>query len=55
MTSDRPYRRAQSIEAAQAEIKRCSGTQFDPEVVEKFLAMNKGIWEVLRKQIDPQT
>ncbi len=55
ITSDRPYRRAQSIEAAQAEIKRCAGTQFDPKVVEKFLAMGKNIWDVLRKEIDPQT
>jgi response regulator RpfG family c-di-GMP phosphodiesterase len=37
MTSKRPYRDAFSIEKAIAEIKRCSGTQFDPQVVETFL------------------
>ncbi len=37
MTSDRPYRRALSFEAAVAEIQRNSGTQFDPKVVEAFL------------------
>lgn len=37
MTTDRPYRKALSREAAIAEVKRCSGTQFDPQVVEVFL------------------
>lgn len=37
MTSDRPYRPALSDEAARQEIRQCSGTQFDPEVVEAFL------------------
>jgi HD-GYP domain-containing protein (c-di-GMP phosphodiesterase class II) len=39
MTSERPYRRAMPAERAVDEITRCSGTQFDPEVVEPFLAM----------------
>jgi diguanylate cyclase (GGDEF)-like protein/PAS domain S-box-containing protein len=37
MTSVRPYRRALSHEEAIAELLRCSGTQFDPNLVEKFL------------------
>jgi HD-GYP domain-containing protein (c-di-GMP phosphodiesterase class II) len=42
MTSDRPYRRAMSRDAAMAEIARNSGTQFDPEIVAAFQrAMNK--------------
>ena len=32
----RPYRPARSPEAAVAELERCSGTQFDPSVVEAF-------------------
>lgn len=36
MTSDRPYRSAMSREAALKEIRRCSGTQFDPAVVNAF-------------------
>ncbi|NMP20991.1 HD domain-containing protein [Sulfobacillus sp. DSM 109850] len=37
MTSDRPYRKAMSHEAAVAEILEESGTQFDPIVVEQFI------------------
>jgi HD-GYP domain-containing protein (c-di-GMP phosphodiesterase class II) len=37
MTSDRPYRKARSKGEAVAEIKRCSGKNFDPQVVEAFL------------------
>jgi putative nucleotidyltransferase with HDIG domain len=50
--NDRPYRAAQSIEAAREEIKAWSGRQFDPEVVRTFLAMSTTIWEDLRKQIN---
>ena len=37
MTSDRPYRPATSMKEAVDEIQRCSGTQFDPEVVVAFM------------------
>ncbi len=37
MASDRPYHRAMSIQAIIEEIQRCSGTQFDPRVVESFV------------------
>jgi putative nucleotidyltransferase with HDIG domain len=36
MTSNRPYRSAMSHEQAVEELKRCSGTYFDPKVVEVF-------------------
>ena len=43
MTTDRPYRRALSKEMAIKELRRCSGTQFDKEVVEAFVkAYEKG-------------
>jgi HD-GYP domain-containing protein (c-di-GMP phosphodiesterase class II) len=38
MVSDRPYAPAMSKEAAAAEIARCAGTQFDPEIVKAFIA-----------------
>lgn len=37
MTSDRPYRKATSFENAMAEVQRCSGSQFDPQVVRAFV------------------
>jgi response regulator RpfG family c-di-GMP phosphodiesterase/signal transduction histidine kinase len=37
ITSERPYRKAASHRYAVKEIIACSGTQFDPEVVEHFL------------------
>jgi len=37
MTTDRPYRKAMPIEAAIEELKRHSGSQFDPVVVDAFL------------------
>ncbi|HLL89858.1 MAG TPA: HD domain-containing phosphohydrolase, partial [Tepidisphaeraceae bacterium] len=38
MTSDRSYRRAMSKDAAAAELRRYAGAQFDPVVIEHFLA-----------------
>lgn len=37
MTSDRPYRKGTTFANAIEEIKRCAGTQFDPDVVRAFL------------------
>jgi len=37
MTSNRPYRKAFSREKAIDELKRCAGTQFDPEIVRIFI------------------
>jgi putative nucleotidyltransferase with HDIG domain len=38
MTSDRTYREPMAREDAIAEVERCAGTQFDPGVVQAFLA-----------------
>jgi HD-GYP domain-containing protein (c-di-GMP phosphodiesterase class II) len=43
MTSDRPYRRALSAPDALAELRRCAGTQFDPEVVFAFCRLHDDI------------
>jgi putative nucleotidyltransferase with HDIG domain len=54
MISDRPYRKALPISAAQAEIRRFSGTQFDPQVVKVFLAQPEQLWRELHtKSGDP--
>lgn len=37
MTTDRPYRKALGKGIAIEELKRCSGTQFDRDVVEAFI------------------
>lgn len=43
MTSDRPYRKALSREAALAELRKGAGTQFDPEVVEVFIRVEERV------------
>jgi response regulator RpfG family c-di-GMP phosphodiesterase len=40
-----------SIRYAQEEIQRCSGTQFDPTVVEVFVKMQSSLWTELRENI----
>ena len=45
MTSKRTYRDALPLDVVKSEIKRCSGTQFDPEIAKAFL-------EILDKQYD---
>lgn len=44
MTSDRPYRKAMSVMDAVKELRRCTGTQFDPDLVEIF------IYEILAEE-----
>jgi HD-GYP domain-containing protein (c-di-GMP phosphodiesterase class II) len=39
MTTPRPYHQPMSVEAALDELVRCSGSQFDPEVVAPLVAL----------------
>jgi response regulator RpfG family c-di-GMP phosphodiesterase len=39
ITNDRPYRRAQPLQHAISEIRKGSGTQFDPTVVQAFIEL----------------
>ena len=54
ITSDRPYRQARTFDAAREEIIRCSGTQFDPAVVEVYLKIPNELWLELRSEITGQ-
>jgi two-component system cell cycle response regulator len=51
MTSDRPYRRALSASDALAELRRCAGTQFDPEVVFTFCRLHADIVHLRRAPV----
>jgi putative nucleotidyltransferase with HDIG domain len=54
MISDRPYRKALPISAAREEIQRFAGRQFDPRVVQVFLAQPDRVWLELHEKIgDP--
>jgi putative nucleotidyltransferase with HDIG domain len=51
MISDRPYRRALPMSHAREEIRRCSGTQFDPKVVDVFATIPEQHWIDLREHL----
>jgi putative nucleotidyltransferase with HDIG domain len=51
MISDRPYRKALPMSHARGEILRCSGTQFDPKVVEVFMRIPEEHWIELRENL----
>ncbi len=42
MTNNHVYRQAMSADQAFAELRRCSGTQFDPRIVEVFIDVVRG-------------
>jgi response regulator RpfG family c-di-GMP phosphodiesterase len=52
ITSDRPYRKARPFDDARGEIVRCGGTQFDPRVVDAFLAVPPEEWERIRLDVE---
>jgi HD-GYP domain-containing protein (c-di-GMP phosphodiesterase class II) len=41
MTSNRTYRQALPLEVALTEMRRCAGTQFDPELIDAFLRIGE--------------
>lgn len=53
MTSDRPYRRGMSVAEALEELQRCSGTQFDPLVVDALHGLIEDGGLVARPVVDP--
>jgi response regulator RpfG family c-di-GMP phosphodiesterase len=52
ITSDRPYRKSRPFSHAREEIVRCGGTQFDPQVVDAFLAVPPEEWERIRLDVE---
>ena len=52
ITSDRPYRKAQSHDAAIAEMKRVSGTQLDPEGVAAFCSLPEAELLAIRRDVE---
>jgi diguanylate cyclase (GGDEF)-like protein/putative nucleotidyltransferase with HDIG domain len=59
MSSDRPYRKALSVEYIIEELQRCSGTQFDPRVTEVAIKIlneleSEKITEEAIKRAEPQ-
>src|SRR5262249_34935536 len=51
MTSTRTYRKALPLEVTLADIRRCSGTQFDPALADAFLRIGTDrLREVVRHQ-----
>lgn len=51
ITSDRPYRRSRDFEAALEEVKLCSGTQFDPRLVEVTLEIPPERWKKVKEKV----
>jgi len=49
ITSDRPYRRASSFDAAREIIRHLSGSQFDPIVVSVFLGIPEDTWPAIAR------
>jgi putative nucleotidyltransferase with HDIG domain len=55
MITERPYRKPLAREAAVAELVRCSGSQFDPTVVEHFIELLHNDPEVQRLEMEAST
>ena len=55
MTSNRTYRKALPLEVALGEIRRCSGTQFDPRLTEAFLRTGCERYREMLRDYEKQT
>ena len=50
MVSDRVYRKGRPYQDALKELERCSGTQFDPMIIEAFKQIPPEDWNILRER-----
>ncbi len=55
MTTDRLYRKAPGLDAALEEIRRWSGTQFDPHIVDLFLGIPPETWTQVCTEVECAT
>lgn len=55
LTTRRPYKEPWSVEDAVKEIKKCSGTHFDPKLVEFFMKCLPKILKIKDKYLDPDS
>ena len=51
LTSDRPYKKSWTVDDAVKEIRKMSGTYFDPDVVDAFIAILPEIRSI-KKDVD---
>ena len=49
ITSPRVYKSAQGHEVAVEEIRRCSGTAFDPDIVKIFVQFEKDFYRIAQE------
>ncbi len=54
MSSTRSYRPAMPREHTLAEIRKCAGSQFDPELAERFLALDLSDYDLMLAMHTPQ-
>ncbi len=54
MTSDRPYRPAQSFEKALLELERCAGTHFDPRLTVAYAQVPTTTWAQIRRNVQDE-
>jgi response regulator RpfG family c-di-GMP phosphodiesterase len=52
ITSDRPYRAARSYDVAREEIRKHTGTQFDPRVAAAWEAIPAEEWSRIRRELE---
>jgi HD-GYP domain-containing protein (c-di-GMP phosphodiesterase class II) len=51
LVHERPWKQEWTVEDAAEEIKRSSGTQFDPGVVQAFEELGPATWQALATEI----
>jgi putative two-component system response regulator len=53
LTTERPYKKAFSLEDSMEILKQCRGTHFDPDVFDAFFAIKEEILSIRRKYDEP--